>query len=387
MALLIGTVALCALKAHGEEPFADLKFNEALKAAQIGKKIVMIDFFTTWCGPCKRLDETTWKDEKVQQFLSEKTISLKIDAEKEVELAKRYNVRAYPTIVFVRPDGSLMDFIVGYREPKTFMQEASAAMVSQDVLARIKAKVAGKENDPMARSEYASDLAQLGKHQEALDEYLWCFDHGLDHVPAYYGVRVSFLLVSIAELGKDYPPALEALKQRRDAAKHAVLTGTASFNQTHDFAALCERLGSNDLILAVFDRLKEKGQSTKLLEQFIMEPLYGAKRYKDMLEIVGPATLVVERSRNEAQTMQESTKGLPDEQRRDVLRVREEYRVKSLLRIYEALLASSRPDDAALIEKEIISINGSPQTFQAMAEHARRAGATQVAERLEQAAK
>src|SRR5262245_1119840 len=129
---LIGVLFFCATHARGEAPFSDLSFDDALKAAQTGNKVVMIDFFTTWCGPCKLLDETTWKDQKVQQFLSEKTIALKIDAEKQVELAKRYNVRAYPTIVFVKPDGSLMDFIVGYREPRTFIQEATAALVGED---------------------------------------------------------------------------------------------------------------------------------------------------------------------------------------------------------------------------------------------------------------
>src|SRR5262245_22764339 len=200
--LLIGILVSCAQQARSETPFSDLSFDEALKAAQNSNKVVMIDFFTTWCGPCKRLDETTWKDEKVQQFLSEKMIALKIDAEKQIELAKRYNVRAYPTIVFVKPDGSLTAFIVGYREPTTFIQEATAALVGQDVLVRAKAKLAGKENDPMARAQYADNLAQLGKYPEALDEYLWCFDHGLEHMPAYYGVRVSFLLNSISSLGR-----------------------------------------------------------------------------------------------------------------------------------------------------------------------------------------
>ena len=40
-------------------PFEDLPFAAALKQAQAENKIVFIDFFTTWCGPCKKLDATT----------------------------------------------------------------------------------------------------------------------------------------------------------------------------------------------------------------------------------------------------------------------------------------------------------------------------------------
>src|SRR5580765_4969291 len=87
-----------------EGPFQELGFDQALAAAKKDGKVVMIDFFTTWCGPCKRLDKVTWADADVQKWLGEKTVALKIDAEKEAKLADRFDVHAYPTIVFVKAD-------------------------------------------------------------------------------------------------------------------------------------------------------------------------------------------------------------------------------------------------------------------------------------------
>ena len=68
-------------------------------------KVILIDFVTTWCAPCKKMDKTTWKDKKVRAWLGEKTVALKIDAEKEKKLAKDYRVEMYPTIVLLKADG------------------------------------------------------------------------------------------------------------------------------------------------------------------------------------------------------------------------------------------------------------------------------------------
>src|SRR5205814_139146 len=77
----------------------------ACAAAKAEGKLVFIDFYTTWCEPCKRLDQLTWTDAGVGQLVGDQAVPLKLDAEKERDLSARYKINLYPTLLVVRPDG------------------------------------------------------------------------------------------------------------------------------------------------------------------------------------------------------------------------------------------------------------------------------------------
>lgn len=138
---------------RGEEPFAKMSFKEACAAAKRDNKVVLIDFYTTWCRPCKKMDRTTWKDKKVIAWMKEKTVALKVDAEADVVLAKQYDIEAYPTIVLSKPDGTEIDRLVGARDAEGFLEEARDALAGKDGVARAKEKLQGSESDPMKRMQ------------------------------------------------------------------------------------------------------------------------------------------------------------------------------------------------------------------------------------------
>ncbi|MEQ1736438.1 MAG: thioredoxin family protein, partial [Rhodoglobus sp.] len=122
---MLWTAALLAIATLScgdpEGPFRSLSFERAQVLAAQEKKIVLIDFFTTWCGPCKKLDATTWKDAQVLEWMQKNCIALKVDAEQDRELAARFHVGAYPTIVLLKADGTVIDRLVGYRDAKDFL--------------------------------------------------------------------------------------------------------------------------------------------------------------------------------------------------------------------------------------------------------------------------
>src|SRR5208283_2288937 len=114
-------LAICSGVLHAADPvavpFREIAFEAAAKAAASEGKLVFIDFFTTWCGPCKQLDARTWSDPAVGRLVGEKAVALKIDAEKQSDLAVLYRIDAYPTLLLLKADGTEIDRLVGFREP------------------------------------------------------------------------------------------------------------------------------------------------------------------------------------------------------------------------------------------------------------------------------
>jgi thioredoxin-like negative regulator of GroEL len=94
-------------------------FETALEEAQIEGRLVMVDFYTSWCGWCRRLDADTYSNHEVIQR-SRKMVCVKVDAEARKDVASRYAVRAFPTITFLQPDGTLIDAVRGYKTPDKF---------------------------------------------------------------------------------------------------------------------------------------------------------------------------------------------------------------------------------------------------------------------------
>lgn len=102
--------------ADGGIKFEQMPLEEAMKLAKSTGKIIFIDAYTEWCGPCKRMAATTFMDEGVAKLFNGKFINLKIEMEKSVDgpnVAKMYGVRAYPTLLFIDGDGKLKKSVVG----------------------------------------------------------------------------------------------------------------------------------------------------------------------------------------------------------------------------------------------------------------------------------
>lgn len=108
-------------------PFRAIAFEQATEEAARDGKMVFLDFYATWCPPCRRLDAVTWKDPAVVSWLEANAVPLKIDAERNPELAERFMVEAYPTLVFLDPSGREVLRVLGFRDPAAFLAAARAA--------------------------------------------------------------------------------------------------------------------------------------------------------------------------------------------------------------------------------------------------------------------
>lgn len=94
-------------------------FDKALDEARENGKPLMVDFYTAWCHWCKELDSNTYTDAKVEE-LSDNFICVKVDADKNPNAAYKYNVRGYPTVIFLNYDSSVNKRVIGYKDPDVF---------------------------------------------------------------------------------------------------------------------------------------------------------------------------------------------------------------------------------------------------------------------------
>jgi thioredoxin 1 len=84
-----------------------LEFNELC-----GTGVVVADFFSTTCGPCKMLSFVL---NDVEKTLGDKVTILKVDFDKNKELIEKYEVKGYPTIIILK-DGVEMKRLAGLQQ-------------------------------------------------------------------------------------------------------------------------------------------------------------------------------------------------------------------------------------------------------------------------------
>jgi thiol-disulfide isomerase/thioredoxin len=380
-----GTTAMATAGAD-EGLFRDLSLDRARQAATDGgKRFVLVDFYTVWCGPCKKLDETTWKDQGVRDWLSREAVCLKVDAEKDEALADKYRINVYPTVLLLQPDGAEIDRLVGYRDAKTFLADAHEALAGNDSLSRARKKLEGKNaNDPMLRMNYADALSQKGRVEDALSEYLWCFDHGLEHSRSFVGVRLSFLLSRIVQLERTHPAALDELRKRRDAAGKALEAGKADFPTAMGFTALNSNLGEPQQTLVLFDRIKADKSQPAMVRKHLFDQaldlLLKAKRYKEVVADSNAQAKVRERIALHEQTKRHFPN---DAQLRTYLK-----RQVSVdgAKYYEALLGAGDGTGAAEVAAMLVAFDP-VDVYSELIAAAKRAGDAKAAEALAEEAR
>lgn len=108
-------------------------FEQACSVAKAENKLILIDFYTDWCGWCKRMDRDTYHDPNVQAALTKYFACTKLNAEAKTEhdvdgehlseraIAQKFKVTGYPTITFLTPDQKILRVVPGYVGPAEFV--------------------------------------------------------------------------------------------------------------------------------------------------------------------------------------------------------------------------------------------------------------------------
>ncbi len=147
-------------------------WSEVLEQAEASGKLIFMDAYTTWCGPCKKMSREVFTDEQVGAFYNEHFINVKMDMERGegLELARRYNVRAYPTLLFLDADGQVVHRAVGYRDTDDFLGLGQEALDPERRLGALDARYARGDRDPEFLYKYL--LAKANAYDPAATELL-----------------------------------------------------------------------------------------------------------------------------------------------------------------------------------------------------------------------
>ena len=110
--------------------FENLPFGEVLKKAKQENKFVFLDCYTTWCGPCKQMSNLVFPLKSVGDFMNVRFVNVKIDMETDEgrELAKRYGVKAFPTMLLLDAEGEVISKIVGSQSPDVFLEKVKEGL-------------------------------------------------------------------------------------------------------------------------------------------------------------------------------------------------------------------------------------------------------------------
>lgn len=148
---------------HGKLPWYEGTFAEALVEAEAQNKIIFVDFWTDWCKWCKELDKETFSDDRVVAAM-ENMILLSVDAESETgePLAEKFDVRSFPTLLFLNSDGSPRDSIAGFMPPQLFIGEVNRIVSGEGTIDALRKAVQATPDDLDLRYELAGKLESFG---------------------------------------------------------------------------------------------------------------------------------------------------------------------------------------------------------------------------------
>ena len=130
--------------------FDEIPFKDLLAKAKKENKLVFIDAYASWCGPCKMMERNTFPRKSVGDFYNKNFVNSRIDMEKGEgrEIAARFGVRSYPTYLFLNSDGELVAQNYGYMEESVFLAMAQDISSPKNKKGSFKERFEKGEKDP-----------------------------------------------------------------------------------------------------------------------------------------------------------------------------------------------------------------------------------------------
>lgn len=167
---LTGACALWAVSGAAAAPAIRWapSLTQALAQAKKTNKLVMVDFYTDWCGWCKELDKNTYTSAKVGEITNRHYVAVKVNAEKGgTAAARKYQVNGFPTILFLTGTGEAVGRIVGYMPAEPFAERITQIATAHRELPALEARLKADPGDAEAAARLSAIYAARGNAERA----------------------------------------------------------------------------------------------------------------------------------------------------------------------------------------------------------------------------
>lgn len=199
--------------------FEHSSFEEIKAKAKKENKLIFVDAYTVWCGPCKQMAKNIFTDKQVADFYNKTFVNAKIDMEKGegIELAKTYDVNCYPNLLFIDGDGKLIHRIAGsmqaadfislgndaLTQDKTFSYYASNYEKDKDKSENVLAYIEARESTCLESTEIAQEYLLKQKETDLFTKTNWNII--LNYVTDFDGSLFKFVIDNKQKLSELYP--------------------------------------------------------------------------------------------------------------------------------------------------------------------------------------
>ena len=218
--LLLMTLGLCLVLLVGYSIYRSLpdrlpwiqSYDQALKEAQLGDKLILAYLYTDWCGYCKKMEAETFTDKAVIDEMSDRYVWLKLNAETDEEgrrLQERFNITGYPGLLLLNGEGQEMERISGFVPADAFRERVAAAAGGPDSFVSL-LRTAGQQPESVdLQYRLAEKYIERGEFPAAIERLRQVVALDPDNSSGKADLSYYYLALSLASQGNEELALLE----------------------------------------------------------------------------------------------------------------------------------------------------------------------------------
>lgn len=262
-------ILVLATTALGQPPvFEKLDFGAA--KAKAGDRLLVLDAMTSWCGPCKKMDKTTWVDPALVGWMEEHALAIQLDMDEHEQVKTGLGINAFPTIVVFK-GGREIDRTVGLKDAPwmlNWLKGLQAGITAKDTALATLEELREKEPSPAVlrqRMNLAGEVYAGGELEKATAEYLALWRLIPKHAPLMQRARRGEMRWRMKALAQRHEPALKTFTMLRDDLRDAVNGESPEIDAIRDWIELNTVIG--DDVSTIRWAARRADQDVELLRQ------------------------------------------------------------------------------------------------------------------------